>query len=203
MSRRAAISAIIALLLALPVRAAEWASCVPAVSAVLPGYADADSVKSRLASAPLHHIEGLWRFAGDQALVAIEQCDAPAIAQPGTTIYRLVIVSSPRKGIEPGTLLGYAAPAGAKDTYDARLYTSKIRSLLRNHASFTLKIDSDDAHLSLTPARRNWKLLLRETFHFLVRIGLYHDPGASDGQPTGFTRVYPSSTGRPVQPVYL
>lgn len=190
------------LLLALTARGAKWDDVVPRTSAVLDGYSDVDSLKARLQAAPLRHLEGLWRFAGDQALVAIELCDATSEALPGMELYRLVIVDSPRKAVKPGTVLGYAVPAGQRDTYDARLYTSWLRSLLKNHARFTMKIDADDSHLTLTPVKSSWKLLLRHTFHFLVRAGLYHNPQASQAVE-GFTRVFPPSTGRPAQPIYL
>ncbi len=197
----AIITAAVALLL--PVAAAAaWHDMVPAYSRVAPGYTDADSVKARMSSAPLRHIEGLWQLGADQAVIAIERCADPAVVLPGMEIYQLAIVDSPRPSVAPGTILGYAAPSGRPDTYDARLYTTSLRSLLGKPARFTLRLDSGDSHLTVTRPGNQWRLLMRQTFHFLMRVGLYVDP--SDKNDTdGLTRIFPASTGKPPQPVYL
>lgn len=182
--------------------AVSWDNSIPSLSHVLEGYENVDSVRSRLATMPLHHIEGIWQLGSDQAIVAIERCSNPAVAPPGLEFYQIVIIDSPRCSVAPGTVLGYTAPTGRRDTYDARLYTSVTRSLLHRHDRFTLRLDSDDSHLALTPVRSGWKILLRNTFHFLMRVGIYHDPQA-DTDINGFTRIFPASTGRPAQPVYL
>ena len=179
-----------------------WDASLPRHSAIVAGYTDIDAVKRSIDTSPLRHIEGLWQFGSDQATVAIRLCDDPAVALPGTEIYQIVIVDSPRPSIAPGTVLGYAVPSGRPNTYDARMYTSSVRSLLQNFANFTLTLNPDDTHISITPDKRRWRLLLRHTFHFLMRVGLYADP-ASERDIDGMTRLYPQSTGRPAQPVYL
>lgn len=186
---------------ATPTRA-DWDNFVPEESPIVGGYSDPDSIKARMDEAPLHHIEGLWRYAGGQALVAIERCGVEAQAPGAACIYRIVIVDSPRKAVGPGTVLGYATASGTRDTYNARLYTSRLRSLIGSPSRFTLRLDADDSHIAVTPVKSGWRLMVRQSLHFLVRAGLYHDPQAG-GEPDGFTRVYPASTGRPAEPIYL
>ncbi|MDE5607555.1 MAG: hypothetical protein K2I64_01325 [Muribaculaceae bacterium] len=182
--------------------AAAWDDMVPAHSLIVPGYGDADSVKARLKATPMRHIEGLWQIGADQAVIAIELCTDPAVALPGAEIYQLTIVEAPRPSIAPGTVFGYAAPSGRANTYDARIYTTSLRSRLGKPDKFTLTLSADDSHLSVTRAKKQWKLLMRQTFHFLMRIGLYADPSA-ERDIDGMTRIYPASTGKPAQPVYL
>lgn len=182
--------------------AKSWDAAIPATSVVANGYDNIDIVKSRLAASPLNHLEGIWKLGGEQTVVAIERCPNPAIVSPGMEIYQIVIIDSPRCSITPGTTLGYAVASGRRNTYDARLYTSTIRNLLHRHARFTLTLDADETHLNLSPVKSQWKILLRNTFHFLMRIGVYHDPQVNS-DINGFTRLFPASTGRPDQPVYL
>ncbi|MDE6801236.1 MAG: hypothetical protein K2J07_01055 [Muribaculaceae bacterium] len=186
-----------------PIGAAPaWDDPVPAHSRVMPGYSSTDSVACRMASRPLHHIEGIWQLGTDQAIIAVERCTDPSVAHPTTDIYQLTIIDAPRPSTKPGTVLGYAAPSGRPNTYDARIYTTSIRSRLGRPEKFTLTLAADDSHLSISRVKKSWRLLLRQTFHFLMRIGLYADPSA-DRDIDGLTRLYPPSTVKPAQPVYL
>lgn len=55
---------------ALTAAAGNFLDMLPPQSAVAPGYTTADSVRARMAAMPLCPLEGLWRMAGDGALVA-------------------------------------------------------------------------------------------------------------------------------------
>lgn len=185
-----------------PSAEAAWDDMLPGKSRVIEGYEVRDSVVSRLSHHPLGHIEGLWQVGADQAVIAIERCADPAVALQSSEIYQLIIVDSPRPSIAPGTILGYAAPSGRPDTYDARIYTSSLRSLLGKQAKFTLTLNADDTHISIIPAKKKWRILLRQTFSFLTRVGFYADPSATR-EIDGLTRIFPPSTGKPARPIYL
>lgn len=67
---------------------------VPAMSETLGGYDSPDRVIDRLSEMPLHAVEGMWRFAAEGTLMAIERCDDRRIGpeDAGTVTYRMIVV---------------------------------------------------------------------------------------------------------------
>lgn len=189
--------------------AADLSRYIPSAPRVHRGYNDIDSVKAVLASRQLSPVEGLWMIGGNQAVIAIEPADTPAeISQPGFTAYRIVLVSSVRKALRPGTVLGYLASDGHTGTFDTCIYTSGISSLLSGTEHYTATLTADGAHLNLSADKpRRLRLTLRHTFKLLLRAtvsGSVRPSDGGDGQSTeAFTKLYPAPAGRPLKPVYL
>ncbi|MDE7387208.1 MAG: hypothetical protein K2N28_08750 [Muribaculaceae bacterium] len=187
--------------------AADLSRYIPSEPPVHRGYNDIDSVKAALASRQLSPVEGLWTIGGNQAVIVIEPATSPAdLSQPGITAYRVVLVSSVRKALRPGTVLGYLAPDGHADTFDALIYTSGIGSLLSGTEHYTATLTADGAHLNLSSDKPRLRLTLRHTFKLLLRATVSGSVRPSDGdrQSTeAFTKLYPPPPGRPSRPVYL
>lgn len=75
---------------ALTAAAGNFLDMLPPQSAVAPGYTTADSVRARMAAMPLCPLEGLWRMAGDGALVAVESYCVPELPrsrQPSRSVW--------------------------------------------------------------------------------------------------------------------
>ncbi|WP_348673715.1 hypothetical protein, partial [Duncaniella dubosii] len=67
---------------------------VPRFSETLQGYDTAAEVTDRLSTMPMHAIEGVWRFAAEGTLMAVEREDDSELSgdDAGTVTYRMVIV---------------------------------------------------------------------------------------------------------------
>lgn len=184
--------------------AADLSRYIPSAPPRFDGYRDIDSVKAVMASRQLAPVEGLWMIADNQATIAIEQADSPAeISQPGFSAYRIVLVSSVRKALRPGTVLGYLAPTGRSDTFDAYIYTSGVRSLLSGTEHYTVTMP-DDSHLYLSSNKPKLRLNLRHTFRLLLRATVSGSARYDDEKSTeGFIKLYPTPPGRPLKPIYL
>ncbi|MDE6395369.1 MAG: hypothetical protein K2K77_08510, partial [Duncaniella sp.] len=57
----------------------------------LEGYGSPETVRQRMASSPLHDIEGLWQMTGEGSLMAIERDPA---TDGASALYRMVVVHS-------------------------------------------------------------------------------------------------------------
>lgn len=176
---------------------------MPSHSPVLQGYHDIDSVKNCISQRPLNSIEGLWQLSGSQAIVVIEPTTSPQLSIPGSniTIYQIVIVTSPRKSVRPGTVLGYFTQSGRDHVYDSYLYTSRIRSALKNYKRYTLSLSSDDHFIAMTPIKSRWHLSLRHSFNFLMRAYVSNNDVESPA-PEGLIKLFPVN-GKPLTPIYL
>jgi len=182
-------------------RAADLSKHMPATSPVLQGYNDIDSVKLAIDMRGPDDIEGIWKMAGTQTTVVIEPATTPTLSGAGFEAYQIVIVSSPRKSMRPGTVLGYIVPTARKNYYEARIYTSKTRAILQKHRRFTLNL-TDDRHMSMTANKAPWRINLRHTLRFLVRAGI-STQSTDDMGLDGFIKQYPAPEGVPDKPVYL
>lgn len=199
-------SCIITLLLSLSgvvnVNAADTLDAlIPSRSKILTGYCNLDSVRHSIDTRGAIGIEGIWQLTPDQTTVVIEPCTDPAILNTGIRCLQIVVTSSPRRSIRPGTVLGYMIPMARAGHYDARLYTDNVRSLLQRHRRFTINL-TDDGHLSMVPVKQNWKLSLRHTFNFLFRAYLSSQVN-DDTNSEGFVKIYPTTGIKPLSPVYL
>lgn len=174
---------------------------MPKRSKILSGYCDLDSIRFYIDTRGAKGIEGIWQLSPDQTTVVIEPCTDSAIMNTGIKCLQIVVISSPRRSIRPGTVLGYMLPTARAGRYDARLYTDNVRSLLQRHRRFTVNL-TDDGHLSMAPVKQNWKLSLRHTFNFLFRAYLSSQVN-DDVSDDGFVKIYPTTGIKPLSPVYL
>lgn len=178
---------------------------VPSRSSIVTGHEDMQSAKKLIDRLPLHHVEGIWQTTADGARVAIERwegADCPVMPD-GNTVYRLVIVDSPRKSLRPGTVMGYAVATARKGFYDAMIYTRQVKNTLTAPKRYTLQL-SDDSRLSMTPVKKGWKVRVTPPrLFYLFRFSVTQQPDSRPQGLDGFIRVYPHPTGVPAEPRYL
>lgn len=185
----------------MPARASDLSERIPVSSTVLPGYNDIDSIMDRIDDRGPVDIEGIWNMTASQTLVVIEPASHPSLSGAGYKAMQIVIISSPRKSMRPGTVLGYIVPTARRGYYEARIYTSNVRSILQKHRKYTLNL-TDESHLTMTPDKSPWRITLRHSLKFLLRAGIYN---RQSDEPSfdGFIKQYPSPDGPPLNPVYL
>lgn len=186
----------------LPAMASDLPRHIPATSHVIPGYNDIDSVRSRIDNSGPVDIEGLWLMSATQTLVVIEPATEPSLAGAGFHAWQIVIVSSPRKSLRPGTTLGYIIPTARKKHYEARIYTSRHRSILQKHRGYTLDL-TDESHLTMTADKSPWRITLHHSLKFLLRAAISTRPADAAPANEGFIKQYPYPDGQPLIPVYL
>ncbi|MCM1076938.1 MAG: hypothetical protein NC411_06225 [Bacteroides sp.] len=177
----------------------------PQLSETLDGYETAEDVIDRLTTLPLHSIEGLWRFAAEGTLMAIERMDDRELSpiDAGTVTYRMVIVRAADLSLRPGTIMGYISPTAKRGMYDARIYTGRTDSGITLHSpkKFTLSLGDDDSRISInrygTSYRFNWWRLLPYMYSRLI-TRRDRNPENLDG----CVRVFPAPAV-PTEPRYL
>lgn len=168
-------------------------------SAIISGYEGIDTVTRRMASMPLHEIEGIWRLTGEGgSVIAIERHN------DDESIYRMVVVASADISVQPGTVIGYLAPTARHREYDSRLFSARSDdyTMLTDPTRNLLMLDDTCNRLSFRPYGRKlrfnwWRLLLPYLYRTLV-TPLESSAGASDG----CVRLYPTPTP-PLNPRYL
>jgi len=178
---------------------------IPENSAIVTGYTHPDSVTDRLAELPLHAIEGMWRFATEGSLMAIERCSETTAGdnEAGVTIYRMVIVRAVDLTLRPGTVMGYLTPTAKRGVYDARIYTGRRMdgTALNSPKTFTLTLNDADSRLAISrygsTLRFNWWKLLPYMYrHIFTR------KDKNPGEINGCIRIFPYPA-IPAEPRYL
>ena len=178
--------------------------CIRDRSECIDGYADPDSIVARMNGMPLHSIEGLWRFASEGTLMAIERFKVPdGKYSPETSVYRMVIVRAADMALRPGTVMGYLTPTAKRGVYDARIYTSRLDNgtTLHSPKTFTLTLSDEESRLSISDygssLRFNWWKLLPYMYrHLFTRRE--KNPGAIHG----CLKIFPAPA-IPAEPRYL
>ncbi len=173
---------------------------VPRTSTQLPAYRE-DSVKARLAALPLHEIEGLWEFAGEGSVMAVERDERTSGA---ATVYRMVAVRSTDLSIRPGTVMGYLTPSSKRGVYDARIYSTHTDdgTSLHRPETCTVTLGDDGSRITVRPYGKGfrvnwWRLLLPYMYRYLITRN-----DRSPGDIEGCIRIYPAPA-RPQNPRYL
>lgn len=167
----------------------------------LTGYESVERVKARMASAPLHDIEGIWQMAGEGTLMAIER-------EPSTdgasALYRMIVLHSAAISVREGTVMGYLTPTSQRGSYDARIYTdlSDDHTRLTRPSRNVITLGDDGARISFKPYGRSlrfnwWRLLLP----YMYRT-LFTPIERRRGDLDGCVRVYPAPAN-PLNPRYL
>lgn len=178
---------------------------IPLLSKVSDGYETVEDVTDRLASMPLHSIEGVWRFAAEGTLMAIEREDDIEISpeEAGTVRYRMVVVRAADLSLRPGTAMGYLAPTAKRGVYDARVYTGRSDSGVTLHSPKTFTITLSDSDSRITISRYgssihfNWWRLLPYMYRRVITKS-----EKKPGEINGCMRVYPAPAV-PTEPRYL
>ena len=180
---------------------AQTVDMMPTQSEVLEGY-EKDSVIARMKQSPLHNIEGVWQFVNDGAIVAIERFDPKNVAGNQSYYYRMVIIKSPMRAIETGTVMGYIVPTAKRNIYDAKIYTSGgLEGILSIPKTFTLNL-SDDNYLTFNEYKTEIKINLWRWVPYIYRVGLSIKNTRPDGLD-GCIRLFPTTNSKPLNPRYL
>lgn len=173
---------------------------VPRTSPILGAYRE-DSVRLRLSALPLHEIEGIWEFAGEGSLMAVERDPATSGA---ATVYRMVTVRSSDLALKPGTVMGYLTPSSKRGVYDARIYTSHTDegTRLDKPDTFTVTLGDEGTRITVKPYGRMfrinwWRLVL--PYMYRRAISRVERPA---GDIEGCVRVFPAPS-KPLNPRYL
>lgn len=176
---------------------------IPSRSEVLPGY-ERDSAQLRLGEMPLHIVEGIWEFASEGTLMAIERVDSDVNGRPSAaTLYKMVAVRGADMALRPGTVMGYLTTTSKRGVYDARIFTSRSDdgTVLSSPKTFTITLTDEDSRLTIKEYGKNfvfnWWRLLPYMYRYLISRR-----ERSAGDIDGCVRVFPEPA-RPLEPVYL
>lgn len=176
------------------------ASILPKESETLLGY-ERDSVIRRMKQLPLHHIEGLWQFTANGATIAIERYIDNNTPHDGASRYRIVIVSSPRLSIRPGTVMGIMIPTAKPNVYDAHIYTDfDGGTTLTGAKRFVLTL-SEDSRLAFNQDKSGIKINLWRILPYMFRYSVTYK-NERPRNLDGCVRIYPTPS-TPLQPRYL
>jgi hypothetical protein len=174
---------------------------IPSRSERIEGYSTPTLVRQRMASMPLHDIEGLWEFAGEGSLMAIERVDG---THGAATLYRLVNVKSADISMREGTVMGYLTPTAKRRQYDARIYSSRSddHTFLTRPSRNLITLSDDGTRISFKAYGRKfrfnwWRLLLPYMYRHLITPVENHP-----GDIEGCVRVFPEPS-IPLNPRYL
>ena len=169
----------------------------------------ADAARAAIGESRAGRAEGIWQATADGALVALIGGDAPGLwrdaadsdGYSATRRLLMVIVDSPRPGMRPGTVMGWASPAATPGKWDARIFTRTDGRELHTPRRFTLTL-ADDNHITFTPASSGIKISLWRMMPYIFRAGV-RETAPPDGLD-GLLRLWPPSADTPpVTPVYL
>ncbi|MCM1137701.1 MAG: hypothetical protein NC221_03205 [Duncaniella sp.] len=191
----------------------EWAAAavtgstllddIPKKSEVINGYELAD-VKQRLANLPLHIVEGIWEFASEGTLMAIERADySPRNPGSAATLYRMVVVKGADMTLRPGTVMGYLSTTSKRGVYDARIFTSRNDdgTELSSPKRYTISLTDEDSRLTIKEYGKklifNWWRLLPYMYRFVLSRRENRPPDME-----GCVRLFPEPA-IPLEPRYL
>lgn len=182
--------------------ASDFLKSLPPMSAILPGYADPDSVGERIARLPACPAEGVWQMtAADGATFAIERAEPSTDLAPARL--RMVMVRSPWRSIRPGTLLGHLEPTARPGVYLARIYSATAqRTGLNLPRSFTLRLNADSTILTFEPFKSPLKFNLFRLLPYMYRRVVELQKSRPDGLD-GAVKIAPRYDAHPLSPVYL
>ena len=165
------------------------------------GGVDETSVRAALTSHPSDPVEGIWSATADGARVAIMAGTPPGAPKSAGDSYLLIILRSPRAGIESGTVMGWCSPTARKGYYDSRIFTRCDGRTLSSPKQFTLHL-TDDARLSITRVHNGMEIVPWRIIPYMFRRVLRerHDRAS---ELDGFLRLWPAGIGEPLKPRYL
>lgn len=197
---RQCVTAMTFVLLCIPAYARGVLDNLPDVSR-LDGYESPDSVRARLASMPLHDIEGLWEMTGEGSLMAIERDPA---TDGASAVYRMIVVRSASVSVREGTVMGYLTPTSQRGQYDARIYSSLSddHTRLIRPTRNVITLGDEGSRITFRSYGRKlrfnwWRLLLPYMYRTLIT-----PIERSRGDLDGCIRVYPTPSN-PLNPRYL
>lgn len=178
---------------------ADFLAQLPATSSIVSGYESEDSLCERMTALPLCPVEGIWQMSADGAVFAIERAEPSTAHAPANL--RMVMLRSPWRSIRPGTVFGHVVPTAKPGVYEARIYSSFAqRSGLAIPRRFTIDVKSDI--LILKPFKSPVKINLFRLLPYMYRRVITPQQSRPEGLD-GAVKLFPSSAGHPLTPIYL
>ncbi|MCM1355558.1 MAG: hypothetical protein NC212_04025 [Staphylococcus sp.] len=179
---------------------------IPQSSEILDGYDNTEDITRRMSALPLHPVEGIWRFAAEGTLMAIERTDNHELSadEAGTTLYRMVVVRAVDHTLRPGTVMGYLSPTAKRGVYDARIYSGQNDAGTKLHSptkTFTLTLGDSDSRLVISNYGKSLRFNWWRLFPYMYRY-IFTRKEKSPGEINGCLRVYPAPA-IPASPRYL
>lgn len=160
-----------------------------------------DSLRNSLATMPLHHIEGLWRFTTDGAEIAIvRDQDSETASGQSARAYRILLIHSPNRALRPGTLMGLISPSAKRGAYEARIYTRNTGSKLHSPRNFLLTLDNEESRLVFDMKKSAFSVNLWRLLPYMWRYSVHRNTDSK--HPVGCIRIFPEPE-LPVEPRYL
>lgn len=173
---------------------------LPRFSLIEPEFS-VSKIKERLASMPLHHIEGIWQFTGQGFTVAIERDGAESGNYTSDSEgYRIYLIQAPNRALRPGTVIGHVSRSASEGVYDARIYTKSIGSRMSAPKGFTVKLDAGDSRMVFEPKKSALSVNLWRLLPYMWRYSVRQNHNSAPAE--GCVRVFPVPD-LPFEPVYL
>ncbi len=179
----------------------KYIDLLPRTAESIPSFS-ASALRSEMASLPLHHIEGIWRFPSDGSEVAIVRSSSSRHEYMGDVEgYCIVLLFSRNRALRPGTIIGRISPSAKERAYEARLYTVAKGSTLMMPKQFNLQLNDADTRLVFVQKRsalsvNPWRLL-PYAWRYVVRRN-----DRSGASTAGCVRIFPAPE-LPFEPIYL
>lgn len=184
----------------LPASAKKYVDELPSKSEVINGFST-DRLRRQLATAPLHHIEGIWRFPADDLEIAIcRENIADVTTSDAAAAYRMVLLHSSNRALRPGTVIGHVSPTAKRSVYDARIYTRALGSSMINPKRFILSLDDEESRMLFEMRKSAFSVNLWRLLPFAWRYTVHRN--RQQESTAGCVRVFPAPQ-LPLEPVYL
>ncbi len=173
---------------------------LPATPEVIPDY-NISTAKRNMAERALHHIEGIWRFTDTGVTVAISSYTPEKFPMADEISgYRLIVLQSPNRTLENGTVIGHIIPTAKPGVYEANIYTQQNGLKLSRSKKFTLTLNDTESNIVFSKHRSSITINIWRALPYLLR-GLVRK-NEPEKVPHGCVRIYPEPD-KPLEPIYL
>lgn len=154
--------------------------------------------REQLSELPLHPVEGLWQFPGEEGVIRIMRSDADARS------YDMVVLTAPDNFLMPGTTIGHISPTAAYGVYDATIYTDVTPGRFLKPSrpkTFVISLADEESRIMMRrygkTVKFKWWRLMPYMFRWTIT-----ESQSSRGEIDGLVRIYPEPA-IPLNPVYL
>ncbi|MCM1519250.1 MAG: hypothetical protein NC098_00490 [Lachnoclostridium sp.] len=154
--------------------------------------------RQQLSELPLHPVEGLWKFPGEEGVIKIMRTDADARS------YEMVVLTAPDNFLMPGTTIGHVTPTAAYGVYDATICTDITpgRTLKPSRPKkFVISLTDEESRIMMRRYGKTVKFKWWRLMPYMFRWTIIESE-SSRGEIDGLVRIYPEPA-IPLNPVYL
>lgn len=143
---------------------------------------DGEYVRRIFSGRRLTPIEGIWRFPGNGATIAI--------TATSSTTYDIILMDSPKLNAVPGTVIGSAVSTGKKDTYDGTLKSREFGKKGRIGSESVIFTVAPNGRILIKPYSTKHSVSFRRWFYRIFGLNIV----SSNTRPKdidGAIRIYP------------